>query len=92
MMYYHYDMWLIIQRNGQDVAAWYETKIELAYPNEANIMAMLHDTEYVERTYAQDGNTPIPTFCEEQVNGDWRIDSGGTVVIELRRVRRATAV
>jgi len=85
-MMHRYELWLIIQRDGQDVAAWYETKIELAYPDEANIMAMLHDTEYVERTYAQDGNTPIPTFCHRTPTGNWRIDSGGEVLIELRLV------
>lgn len=85
-MMHKYELWLVVQREGKDVAAKFETKIELDRPTEENILALLYDTEYVEQYYAEDGNVRIPIFCTKRIDGSWRVDSGGTAIIELRPV------
>jgi hypothetical protein len=84
-MMHKYELWFVVQRDGIDVAATYQTKVELLRPTEENILPLLLDLEYVQRAYERDGNTEIPIVCEKRINGNWRIDNGD-VIIELRLV------
>jgi len=83
-MMHKYELWFVVQRGEVDVAARFDTRIELAQPSEENILALLLDMEYVTRSYARDGNTEIPINVDKQINGNWRIDEGGVAIIELR--------
>lgn len=94
-MMHKYELWHVTQRDlpnkfgggfqTVDIAASYDTKIELAKPDEAHILALLFDMEYVSQQYERDGDTEIPIKCEKQLNGNWRIDAG-IGVIEPRLV------
>jgi hypothetical protein len=83
-MMHRYELWFVVQRDGVDVAARFDTKVEFERPTEENILALLLDMEYVTRSYKKEGNTEIPISCEKEINGNWRIDDGGMAVIELR--------
>jgi len=94
-MLHTYELWIVVQRNlpnergggfqTVDVAARYDTRIELAHPDRAHILALLLDMEYIEQTYEADGDTEIPIRCEKLINGDWRVECG-VGCIELRHV------
>lgn len=82
-MMHKYELWFIARRNGQDVAARYDTKIELLRPTEENILALLFDMEYLDGLFDDNDEAIQP---ERLMNGNWRVDCGAGV-IELRLVQ-----
>jgi hypothetical protein len=83
-MMFKYELWFIVRRAGKDVAARFDTKVELAEPTQENVLALLFDLEYVSQEYEQDWDTEILIKCEKDLD-IWRIYDGGNI-IELRLV------